>query len=180
MLFRSKESWDDSATQQDLGTKILFPSKPIPPIPKQIVNKMNFMPNALRNKEMEFIKNTMCPLRTESSTLCTIRETFENLKNSQLYSLASDRNIKRPSSNSLINKKRNMNSEIVFMKKHMKDSVEFNHLILSQQLNSGNSSIWTAKFSQDGNFFATGSEDGSITIWKVGDFSHQCYLFNNK
>ena len=56
----------------------------------------------------------------------------------------------------------------------MKDNFDFNNLYLQQELKASNQPIWVAEFSFDGRFFATGSEDSSIKIWKTEDYLQQC------
>ena len=55
--------------------------------------------------------------------------------------------------------------------------LEFDNVIFQQELYAGNGSIWVSEFSQDGCFFATGSNDGGIRIWEVSDFQKQCISF---
>ena len=58
--------------------------------------------------------------------------------------------------------------------KSVKNTLEFNGICLQQELRGGTQSIWVARFSTDGAFFATSGEDHVVRIWEVGDYSQQC------
>ncbi len=44
---------------------------------------------------------------------------------------------------------------------------ELNNLVLAQQFQSGNEAIWVMKLRSDGEYLATGGQEGVIRIWKT-------------
>jgi len=63
---------------------------------------------------------------------------------------------------------------VIKTQKSAKDLLEFDGLCIQQELRAGAQSIWVARFSPDGGFFATGGEDKILRIWEIGDFNQQC------
>jgi len=53
-------------------------------------------------------------------------------------------------------------------KKNQNDK-EFSELEVAQTIIAHQAQIWVASFSVDGNFLATGGQDGIVKIWKILD-----------
>jgi WD40 repeat protein len=62
----------------------------------------------------------------------------------------------------------------IFPKKVKKDLLDFNNLCLQQRIQASDKSMWTARFSFDGNFFATGGADKCLRVWHLADHTQQC------
>lgn len=62
---------------------------------------------------------------------------------------------------------KNLNSQWVKAKAYGKPSKEFSALHLCQKIEAHDGSIWTMKFSFDGQYLASGGEDKVIRVWEV-------------
>ncbi|XP_075501471.1 uncharacterized protein LOC142539715 [Primulina tabacum] len=62
----------------------------------------------------------------------------------------------------------------VRIEQNRKKCMECSAVYTGQQINAHNGLIWTMKFSSDGQFLASGGEDGVICIWRVSTVDSSC------
>ncbi|XP_044469201.1 uncharacterized WD repeat-containing protein C3H5.08c-like isoform X2 [Mangifera indica] len=63
------------------------------------------------------------------------------------------------------------------MKQNQKKFTEFTALYTGQEIQAHNGYIWTMKFSADGQYLASGGEDGVVRIWRVTSEDASCKSF---
>lgn len=160
------------------------------PIPKRVLEKLapldKIAPSVCRKKSTK-----LCPaakfsfrhdssnhvlVQTENSTIASDNITSSSLFESSTLCSQISKKLSLKSADSFKARRRSCCLEKVVTSKVKKQTSDFANLSLQQELKASDKPIWVARFSSDGNFFATGGEDSCIKIWKIPDYSQQCNL----
>eukprot|EP00826_Nyctotherus_ovalis_P049582 TRINITY_DN6007_c0_g2_i5.p1 TRINITY_DN6007_c0_g2~~TRINITY_DN6007_c0_g2_i5.p1 ORF type:complete len:269 (+),score=11.72 TRINITY_DN6007_c0_g2_i5:266-1072(+) len=158
------------------------------PIPKRVLEKLTPLakaaPSVCKKKSVKLCTAAKSNFRHDSSshTLMQTENSIlgsDNTTNSSLFESSTlcsqlSKKLSLKSADSFKARRRSHCLEKIITSKVKKQTSDFVNLSLQQELKASDKPIWIARFSPNGNFFATGGEDNYIKIWKIPDYSQQC------